>query len=101
MIIKTLFLLLIFFLLSQSYGQNTKTEMAFYNIGLGSVFSGVGALINKKPNERWEKVLLKAMGQGALGGYLIYESKNLIGNINDKQKWEYSWYGKIVNSAGR
>ncbi|TXD71186.1 hypothetical protein ESU54_17630 [Aequorivita antarctica] len=74
--------------------------MALYNIGLGSVFSGVGALINKKPNERWGKVLLKGMGQGALGGYLIYESKNLIANINNKQKWEYSWYGKIVNSAG-
>jgi hypothetical protein len=74
--------------------------MALYNIGLGSVFSGIGALINKKPNERWDKVLLKGMGQGALGGYLIYESKNLIGNINDRQKWEYSWYGKIVNSAG-
>lgn len=98
--INILVLLLGFFLFSQSYGQNTKTEMALYNIGLGSVFSGVGALINKKPGERWEKVLLKGMGQGALGGYLIYESKNLIGEINNKQKWEYSWYGKIVNSVG-
>lgn len=74
--------------------------MAVYNIGLGSIFSGVGALINKKPNERWDKVLLKGMGQGAIGGYLIYESKNLIGDINDKRGWEYSWYGKIANSAG-
>lgn len=97
---KILLLLLIFFFFSQSYGQNTKTEMALYNIGLGSVFSGVGALINKKPNEQWGKVLLKGIGQGALGGYLIYESKNLIGKINDEEKWEYSWYGKIVNSAG-
>lgn len=74
--------------------------MALYNIGLGSVFSGIGALINKKPKERWDKVLLKGMGQGALGGYLIYESKNLIGKIEQKQSLEYSWYGKFVNSAG-
>lgn len=74
--------------------------MALYNIGLGSVFSGIGALINKKPNERWDKVLLKGMGQGALGGFLIYESKNLVGKIEQKQSLEYSWYGKLVNSAG-
>ncbi len=85
---------------SYSNGQNSNSEMALYNIGLGSIFSGVGALINKKPNEKWHKVLLKGMGQGALGGYLIYESKNLIGKIEQKQSLEYSWYGKFVNSAG-
>lgn len=74
--------------------------MALYNIGLGSIFSGLGAVINKEPNEKWHKVLLKGMGQGALGGYLIYESKNLIGKIEQKQALEYSWYGKFVNSAG-
>ncbi len=74
--------------------------MALYNIGLGSIFSGVGALVNKKPNEKWHKVLLKGMGQGALGGYLIYESKNLIGKIEQKESLAYSWYGKLVNSAG-
>lgn len=80
--------------------QNNKSEMAAYNIGLGSLSGGIGALINKKPGERWENVLLKGMGQGALGGYLIYESKNLIGDIEQKQGWEYGWYSKIVNSAG-
>ncbi|QXP80865.1 hypothetical protein H0I32_16860 [Winogradskyella sp. HaHa_3_26] len=74
--------------------------MALYNIGFGAVFSGIGALINKKPNEKWDKVLLKGMGQGALGGYLVYESKNLIVKIGQKQALEYSWYGKLVNSAG-
>ncbi|PQJ18728.1 hypothetical protein BSU00_12615 [Tenacibaculum sp. SG-28] len=74
--------------------------MALYNIGINSVFSGIGALINKKPNEKWHKVLLKGMGQGAFGGYIIYESKNLIGNISSKKSWQYSWYGKLVNSAG-
>jgi hypothetical protein len=101
--IKLLLLLLlitVFLLSNKSFSQNTKTEMAVYNIGINSVFSGIGALINKKPNEKWHKVLLKGMGQGAFGGYLIYESKNLIGNISNKKSWEYSWYGKFVNSAG-
>jgi hypothetical protein len=90
----------IFLFSNYSNGQNSNSEMALYNIGLGSVFSGIGALINKKPNERWDKVLLKGMGQGALGGYLIYESKILIGKIEREQSLEYSWYGKFVNSAG-
>lgn len=95
------FIITIFFLnFNYSFSQNSNSEMALYNIGLGSIFSGIGALINKKPNERWDKVLLKGMGQGALGGYLIYESKNLIGKIEQKQSLEYSWYGKFVNSAG-
>jgi hypothetical protein len=80
--------------------QDTKTEMAIYNIGINAVFSGIGSLINKKPNEKWGKTFLKGMGQGALGGYLIYESKNLIGEITNKKAWEYAWYAKIVNSAG-
>ena len=97
---KLLFIIAIFLFSNYSSGQNSKSEMALYNIGLGSVFSGIGALINKKPNERWDKVLFKGMGQGALGGYLIYESKNLISKIENKQSLEYSWYGKFVNSAG-
>lgn len=98
--IRIFVLLIIFLFAKKSTSQETKTEMALYNVGINSVFSGIGALINKKPNEKWHKVLLKGMGQGALGGYLIYESKNLIGDINNEKTWEYGWYGKIVNSAG-
>ena len=98
--LKLIFITSMLLFSSYSNGQNSNSEMALYNIGLGSIFSGVGALINKKPNEKWHKVLLKGMGQGALGGYLIYESKNLIGKIEQKQSLEYSWYGKFVNSAG-
>ncbi len=98
--LKLLFIIAIFLFSNCSNGQNSKTEMALYNVGLGSVFCGIGALINKKPNERWDKVLLKGMGQGALGGYFIYESKNLIGKIEQKNALKYSWYGKFVNSAG-
>jgi len=87
---RYLFTLICFLFVLKTYSQSTNTEAALYNIGLGSIFSGVGALINKKPNERWDKVLIKGMGQGALGGLLVYESKNLIGKIEKKQKLEYS-----------
>lgn len=80
--------------------QSNDTEMALYNIGFGSVFSGVGAIINKKPDEKWHKVLFKGMAQGAAGGYLIFESKRLLRKIETEESWEYSWYAKLVNSSG-
>ena len=83
-----------------SNSQNNNAQAAFYNIGIGSVFSGMGAVINKKPEEKFWKVLLKGMAQGALGGYLVYESKNLISRIPKHEKLEYAWPAKLVNSAG-
>jgi len=80
--------------------QVTESEIAIYNVGLGSIASGIGALINKKPKEKWHKVLLKGMGQGALGGFVVYQSKNLIKQISIKEDFSYSWYAKVVNSAG-
>lgn len=65
--------------------QNNYTEAALFNIGIGSVFSGIGAVINKDPQERFGKVLFKGMAQGALGGYLVFESKVIAGRIA-KQK---------------
>ena len=97
---KIFILTLIFLISNKANSQESRTEMALYNIGLGSISSGIGALINKNEYEKWHEVLLKGMAQGALGGYFIYESKNLIGKIEKEQKWEYGWYGKFVNSAG-
>jgi len=71
----------LFFCSVTHYAQSNDREMALYNVGFASVFSGVGALINKKPDEKWHKVLLKGIAQGAAGGYLIFESKRLIGKI--------------------
>ena len=98
--LKLSILIILFIFSKNTYAQNTKTEMAIYNIGINSVFSGIGALINKQPNQKWHNVLLKGMAQGAVGGYFIYESKNLVGKINNNKSWEYGWYGKFVNSIG-
>ena len=84
---------------------NTKAhkndfQYASYNIGIGAIFYGVGALINRKQNEKFHTVLLKGMGKGAVGGYIVFESKRMIRKINTKENWTYSWGGKILNSAG-
>jgi len=80
--------------------QSNYTEAAIYNIGIGSVFSGIGAVINKEPQEKFGKVLLKGMAQGALGGYLVFESKVIAGRIAKDRNLTYGWPAKFVNSAG-
>lgn len=98
--IKIIIFLISFCTLFDSYSQNNDTQAAVYNVALGSVFSGVGALINKKPNDKWHKTLLKGMGQGAVGGYVIFESKRMLRNVQEKKKWEYSWASKFINATG-
>ncbi len=93
-------LIIILLLNTKNYSQKNDTQAAFFNVALGSVFSGVGALINQKNEDNWHKVLLRGMGQGAIGGYLVFESKRMIRNIEEKQVWEYAWGGKLLNSAG-
>lgn len=77
-----------------------KNDIILYNIGIGAIFGGVGALVNKKENEEWHKVFLKGFGQGALGGYVVYESKNILSQISKQQDLSYALYAKGVNSIG-
>ncbi|WP_232517416.1 hypothetical protein [Aquimarina aggregata] len=90
----------LFFLQNTVAQHLNQNEAILYNVGISSVFAGVGAIINKKDNEKVGKVFAKGFWQGAIGGALIYGSKNLVREIYLKEKWEYSWYAKIVNSAG-
>ncbi|MBZ9729658.1 hypothetical protein LB467_08145 [Salegentibacter sp. JZCK2] len=85
---------------SSLHSQNNYTEAALFNIGIGSVFSGIGAVINKEPQEKIGDVLFKGMAQGALGGYLVFESKVIAGRIARHENLSYGWPAKFVNSAG-
>lgn len=98
--IKIIALIIIFLVSIKSTSQQKKTEMAIYNIGLGSFVGGIGAIINKKPNEKTGKVFLKGLWQGGLGGYFVYESKNFLLKIPKYNKLEYSWGAKFLNSIG-
>ncbi len=97
---KYVIFLVILFSSKAFFAQANNAEAALYNIGVGSVVSGIGAVINKKPKQKLGKTLLKGMAQGALGGYLVYESKVLLGKITQEKELAYSWPAKIVNSAG-
>ncbi len=91
---KFLFTLLIFSFLILSKdikAQNNDFQAGIYNIGIGSVLGGVGAIIHKRPEENFGKTLLKGMVQGALGGYLIFESKRLVRNFAETGSYNYVW----------
>ena len=99
--IKILILTSIFFLNEISlYSQKKDTEQALYNIGFGAIFGTVGAIINKEKNESIGKVIKKSLWQGALGGYVVFESKRVLREAQRQNNWEYIWVSKLINAAG-
>jgi hypothetical protein len=80
--------------------QQNNIQAAFYNISLGSITSSIGAAINKKPNQKLGKVMLKGFWQGALGGSIIYGSKQMIYSFNKSKNLDKIWTAKLVNSIG-
>lgn len=98
---KTIILLLILPILNFTLkAQTNDTQEVLYNIGFGAILGGVGAVINKKKDEKLSDILLKGMGQGALGGHLIFESKRLIREFNRTDNFAYVWPSRLLNSAG-
>lgn len=77
-------------------------QLLAYNIGFGAVTSGVGALINKRPHERWHKALLRGASQGALGGGMLYAGKKSVYLMARKQTGNmgYAWPAAIFHAAG-
>lgn len=82
------------------YSQKNDLQYGLVNIGIGSVMGGVGAIINKRPEEKFGKTLLKGLAQGGFGGYLVFESKRLLREFSRHKNYNYIWPSKIVNAAG-
>jgi hypothetical protein len=80
--------------------QKNDTQAAFYNVGSNALIGGIGALINKNPDEKASKVFFKGIYQGALGGYLTFESKRLVRQFYKTDNYAYLWPSKLLNSAG-
>ncbi|MUP46569.1 hypothetical protein E0K83_12555 [Gramella sp. BOM4] len=80
--------------------QDSDLDFALINVGVSSVIGGVGAVINKEPDEKFGKVLLKGIYQGALGGYVVFESKRLLREFSRTNNYAYVWPSKLINSAG-
>ncbi len=92
--------LIVLFSTNSSYSQSNDTEAALYNVGFGGITGAIGAVINKKPDEKFGKVLLKGLWQGALGGYVTFESKRIIRHAWEEEDWKLYWASKFVNAAG-
>ena len=80
--------------------QRQEQQVLVYNIGLGGVSSGIGALINKPKNTNWKNTFVKAFWQGSIGGFLNYTSKKTLYLNNLHQNTNFFWPAKILHSAG-
>ena len=90
----------IFFLFNKSHSQSNDTEALLYNISIGGIFGTIGAIINKKPYEKLDKVILKGFSQGTLGGYLTFESKRVLRLGAENEDWKLIWAAKLLNASG-
>ncbi|WP_123868149.1 hypothetical protein [Chryseobacterium lactis] len=98
-----LFIFLFILPLPTSLAQAPRTsdgKELIYNVSIGSIIGVVGAIINKNKNEKLGKVVLKGFCQGALGGYLTFESKRLVRLSEEENDWKLIWAAKLVNAAG-
>ena len=75
---KVIIIFLALFSSTQTYTQNSELEYGLLNIASGAIVGGIGAVINKNSNQKIHKALGKGLAQGALGGYLVFESKRLL-----------------------
>tara|TARA_R100000935_G_C2829815_1_gene164390 strand:- start:978 stop:1853 length:876 start_codon:yes stop_codon:yes gene_type:complete len=80
--------------------QNSDLEFGLLNVGVSSIIGGVGAVINKQPEQKFGRVLLKGMAQGALGGYIVFESKRMLRTLSKNDTYAFVYPSKILNAAG-
>jgi hypothetical protein len=80
--------------------QNTDLEYGLLNISTGAIIGGIGAIINKDSDEKIGKVILKGFAQGAMGGYLVFESKRMLRTLSKNDTYAFVYPSKILNAAG-
>lgn len=94
-------LVLICFSVSETTAQfDNDFQAGAYNIALGSVLGGFGAIINKKPHQTAGQAFWKGAKEGALGGYLMFEGKRLVREFARSGNYAYLWPSKLVHAAG-
>ncbi len=93
------FILLIFFVPKTLFSQHQERTLLAYNVGLGAVSSGIGAVINKPKHLNWKKAFLRGAWQGSVGGLINYSSKKTLFLVNKKNELLYAWPAKILHAA--
>ena len=66
----------------------------------GTTRGSIGAVFNKNKKQKLNNVILKGFSQGALGGYLTFESKRIIKLAQKNNDWKVLWCAKLVNAGG-
>lgn len=77
-----------------------RAKFALYNVGFNGLAAGIGAVINKEENQRWQQAFWKGVGQGALGGLLMHGGKALTYQIIKHENLGYAWSAHLVHAAG-
>ena len=80
--------------------QNYEAQSIIYNTLVGSLSGGIGAIINKKQDQKWFKAFEKGFLTGAGGGMVVYSGKKINYLVGEKQNLGYAWLSRAVFSAG-
>jgi hypothetical protein len=83
-----------------SFSQQQELKIFTHDVVFGAVTSGLGAIINKKPNEDWKKCFVRGCWQGSVGGFLNYSAKKTIHFIDSKNNAAYGLPARLIHSAG-
>lgn len=98
---KSLCIALIFALVYKPVqSQNIEANIIAYNTLVGGFSGGIGAVINKKKDQKWHKAFAKGFIIGFGGGAICYAGKKLNVLVSQKQNLGYCWLSRIVFSAG-
>lgn len=99
--LKGFLLLLICFSVTETRAQfDNDFQAGAYNIAFGGILGGIGALINKTPDQTTGQAFWKGAKHGALGGYLMFEGKRLVREFARSGNYAYLWPAKVVHAAG-
>ena len=97
---KYYFFAFFLFLGQHIHAQHNDRQAGLYNVISSGIIGGIGAIINKKPEQKTGKVFLKGVYQGAIGGYIVFESKRVLREFSRTNDYGYIWPSKILNTVG-
>lgn len=98
---KIILSFLILFSFHTLKGQNSNDAKFFaYNIGFSAINGGIGAIINKKEDQKTFEAFIKGFTKGSLGGLVVYGSKQLVRENFNNYNRSLLWSTKLVNAVG-
>jgi hypothetical protein len=80
--------------------QHYEATSVLYNTVLGGVSAGIGAIINKRKDQKWYDVFVKGILIGSAGGAVMYTGKKLNTLITNENNVSYAWLSRSVFCAG-